>query len=386
MNSPSTPLGLIGAFAVLALVAAGLAAILVAAVDRLTGPATESLRVRRLVRVAFVGGAIALGWWEIVARGQMPLIAGGPAVPADWSVLLTRYLSHLVLFTLLAAATWTDVRQRVIPDEITVPGLLLGLGWVSLCPDVLLPVAIEVPRSFARPLVEPDVLGAWGGLHAGGVPAWLPARPAIGGLLGAAAAFLAWWVAGTAPACDVDGRLQPVAAGWRRLCEPRLWAAGIGLGVVAAAWARGGSHWTGAWTGLIGILVAGGLVWFTRIGASRALGQEALGFGDVTLMAMVGSWLGWQACLLACSIAVFIGLGHGLFQLVRRRENELPFGPSLCLAIVFVVVTWRSLWEQAAPFFERPGELAVVVAAIIVLTALSLFVWNRVRGGPPEPA
>ena len=385
MSPPSTPLGLVVSVAVIAVVATGLMMLLEAAVGRLTGPPRESPRLRRLLRVAFVGGAVALAWWELVARGQVPHVTGGTA-PADWSALLARYAAHLVLFTLLAAATWTDMRDRVIPDAITVPGLLLGLGWAGLRPDSLLPVVAEVPRSFAAPLLQPDVLGAWGGLQAAGVPAWLGPRPAVGGLLAAALAFLVWWAAGTGPACDGAGRPLPVAAGWRRLFTTRLWAAGLGLGIVAVAWARGGDHWAGVWAALVGIVVAGAVVWLTRIGASLALGQEALGFGDVTLMAMVGSWLGWQACLLACCLAVFIGLGHGLFQLVRRRENELPFGPSLCLAIVIVVVTWRSIWERAAPVFERPGELAVVVAAVIALTAASLFVWSRIRGGPPEPA
>ena len=76
----------------------------------------------------------------------------------------------------------------------------------------------------------------------------------------------------------------------------------------------------------------------TRAGASLALGREAMGLGDVTLMAMIGAWLGWQACVLACFLAVFIGLAHGVTQLVLHRDAELPFGPSLCLGTAVVVV------------------------------------------------
>ena len=72
-----------------------------------------------------------------------------------------------------------------------------------------------------------------------------------------------------------------------------------------------------------------------------------MGLGDVTLMAMVGAWLGWQACVLTCFLAVFIGLTHGLLQLALRRENELPFGPSLCLAAAIVVVACDSTLSRA---------------------------------------
>jgi leader peptidase (prepilin peptidase)/N-methyltransferase len=125
--------------------------------------------------------------------------------------------------------------------------------------------------------------------------------------------------------------------------------------------------------------VGAGLVWLTRIGASRALGREALGFGDVTLMAMVGAWLGWQAAVLVCCLGVAIGLAHGLVQFVAHRDNELPFGPSLCLGAVSLVAFWRPLWAAAGPHFDRPLELAVVVAAVILLTAASLAAWRRVR-------
>lgn len=105
-----------------------------------------------------------------------------------------------------------------------------------------------------------------------------------------------------------------------------------------------------------------------------------MGFGDVTLMAMAGAWLGWQACLLACVLAVFIGLAHGLAQLLRHAESELPFGPSLCLGLVIVVIAWRPLWEAAGPQFERPGELGMVVVVVIAMTAITLAVWARLRG------
>ena len=43
-----------------------------------------------------------------------------------------RIISHLVLITLLVAATVTDLRDYVIPDSITVPGMIFGLAAAVL--------------------------------------------------------------------------------------------------------------------------------------------------------------------------------------------------------------------------------------------------------------
>ena len=146
-----------------------------------------------------------------------------------------------------------------------------------------------------------------------------------------------------------------------------------------AAWFVGGERFRGRQAALVGLAVSAGLVWSIREGASRSLGREAMGLGDVTLMAMVGAWVGWQASVLTFFLAAFIGLAHGLVQMVRHRENELPYGPSLCLACAAVIVGWRPLWQWAGGPFSQPLELAMVIGAVVVLTAVTLFVWQRLR-------
>jgi len=321
----------------------------------------------RRVGAAFVAAALGLWWWEMNASGRLQT-SGMGAAPMMRSVAATRVAAHLVLMALLAAASWIDLRHRVIPDAVTVPGALAGLLWTAADPWVLLPVPLEIPRSFATPLVGSDVLGPFGGLAATPFPTWLGSQPHWIGLVVAVAVFLAWWASCTAPGgvrvAGIDARILVAVGG-------SLW--------ILTAWARGGWWWGGLITSLAGMTVAGGLVWLTRIGASWALGREALGFGDVTLMAMAGAWLGWQACLLACFLAIFVGLGHGLVQLFLHRDHELPFGPSLCVGIAVVVVAWRGLWDRCGDALSRPGELAVVAGVVIGLTALTLAVWRHLR-------
>jgi leader peptidase (prepilin peptidase)/N-methyltransferase len=323
---------------------------------------------RAAVLAAWALAAAALWWWEVHCRGQLP--AGVVTVAAD--TLAWRFAGHVVLFGLLAAAAWIDFCDRVIPDWITAPGVLLGLAWAAARPDTLPPITRAAPRSFAPPLMVDDVLGLAGPLH-GAVPEWLVGWP---GLVAALAAVAAWWWTCTAPFLW-NGEPPRPRGGWG---EPRGWILGVAAMIVTAAWRAGGDHRTAVASSLVGLAVGAAIVWLTRAGASRALGREALGFGDVTLMAMVGAWLGWQSAILVCCLGVAIGLAHGLVQLVAHRDNELPFGPSLCLGAALVVVFWQPMWRAAGLHFEHPGELAAVVSAVIVLTAASLAAWRWWRG------
>lgn len=334
-------------------------------------PDRASTAVGRRVGVVALLGTVALWWWEVVVGGQSPLPAAEPLEP-----LAMRFAGHVILFTLLAAASWTDLRHRVIPDEITAPGVLAGLAWSALVPAALLPIAVAVPRSFALPLLEPDVLGFAGGLRSAPLPTWLEPRPAWTGLAAALAVVLGWWGCCTSPWRTVAG---PPSAGASVVREPRNLFLLVGILGAVAAWWAGGMAWRGLLSGLAGLVVGAAMIWLTRAGASRALGREAMGFGDVTLMAMMGAWLGWQPCVLVCFLAVFIGLVHGVLQLLLRRESELPFGPSLCLAAVLVVAFWRPLWRRVGVFFAEPWDMAAVIAAVIGLTAVSLLVWRRLR-------
>ena len=323
---------------------------------------------RRWIEMAVAAAFVGLWWWEVRSRGLGAVAEPGSG--ADAAVLI-RCAAHAVLGLLLAAAAWIDIRHRVIPDCVTVPGVILGLVVVWLSPDVLLPVGCEVPRSFAPPRLEADVLGWFGGLRTQAPPPWMEGSPQLLGLLVPAAIFLIWWFVCTAPfLAAVEGRRQ---------IEPRTIMLLAGLAAIVAAWLGGGERFRGLQSALVGLGVSAGLVWSIRDGASRSLGREAMGLGDVTLMAMVGAWVGWQASVLTFFLAAFIGLAHGLVQMVLHRESELPYGPSLCLACAAVVVGWSPLWQWAGGPFGQPLELAMVLGAVVVLTAITLFVWQRLR-------
>lgn len=74
--------------------------------------------------------------------------------------------------------------------------------------------------------------------------------------------------------------------------------------------------------------------------------REAMGFGDVKFIAMIGAFLGWQAVLFTVFAASIIGAVIGLLQKFVAREawsRPLPFGPYLTLGAI--------LWLFIGPAF-----------------------------------
>jgi hypothetical protein len=167
--------------------------LLVRGVDGLSEPRPRAAGRPPLIEVATAVAAAAIWWWEVRGLGQL---SATPA-SADLFVVCLRYLAHLFFFFLLAAAAWVDLRDRVIPDSITVPGVVLGLAWNATLPQTLLPIEHAVERSFAPPTMEPDVLGAFGPLEHLGLPGWLIGSA---GLAATLALFAVWWWFGLPPA------------------------------------------------------------------------------------------------------------------------------------------------------------------------------------------
>ncbi|MCB9838115.1 MAG: A24 family peptidase [Phycisphaeraceae bacterium] len=111
--------------------------------------------------------------------------------------------------------------------------------------------------------------------------------------------------------------------------------------------------WLAAFGGsLFGLMIGGGAIWAIRIIGSLAFGKEAMGLGDVHLMASVGAVLGWIDPTIAFFVAPFSGIawtiGAMLVAALRRDKTgalaALPYGPHLAAATVLVVL--------ARPVFE----------------------------------
>ncbi len=324
-------------------------------------------------------GFVALYEWEIGAAGLLP--AAFPRLPVMPAILHCEFATHALLVALMLVTSLIDSDEKTIPDAITVPGTLLGLLLAAVCPWSLLPDAGMIPRPFFDILVltSPNVpSGAW--------PPWLTGAPHAASLVIGLGCFLAWCAA-------LLPRSWYPRHGWRRavqlalarlvrsraICGGILLMALAGSAAIVTGWAHGGLRWETLLTALVGMAASGGLVWLVRLIGSAALGREAMGFGDVTLMAMIGAFLGWQACLLVFFLAPLAGLVLGLLQLILRRGNEIPYGPFLCLGALATIVGWAPLWNWAAGVFFLGWFVPVLMLGCLVLMALMLFAWRWLR-------
>jgi leader peptidase (prepilin peptidase)/N-methyltransferase len=116
------------------------------------------------------------------------------------------------------------------------------------------------------------------------------------------------------------------------------------------------SHLAALWTGVLGLFVGAALTQLIRQVFTIVFRREAMGLGDVTLMGMIGAYLGWQAAVLTFFLGAFLGLGHALWKLVRylkkwltrgqlsSSDRELPYGPYLSLAAALLYFAWSWVW------------------------------------------
>lgn len=352
-----------------------------------------------LVELLFAAAMAWLFWWEVGQQGLIEPQADRLTIGPLLGVTLAGFTLHAVLAWLMLVASLIDIDEKTIPDEVTVPGTLIGLLLATLLPMGHLP---NVEDRIARPEVGIALPGQDGRQLVGEFgPAWLEPThiaapnewPTV--LDGGAGAHTSLWLG------------LGCFAFWCFALTPREWrtkrgvAAGLalllrrvarelrtrplreillgGLLAITCVWFTGGSAWQGLLTALVGMVLSGAMVWAVRIVGSVALGKEAMGFGDVTLMMMVGTFVGWQAGLLVFFLAPFAGLVIGLLQLVLRRDDVIPYGPFLCLATTFVVVQWGTLWPRFEALFALGTVLPTVLIVCLVMLGVLLAIWRQFK-------
>jgi len=103
------------------------------------------------------------------------------------------------------------------------------------------------------------------------------------------------------------------------------------FGVASRASALGAS--------LLGLIAGGGSIYLMGFFGELVFKKEAMGGGDVKLMAMIGSILGWKLVLFTFFAAPVFGSVVGIALKIKDGREIIPYGPFLSMAAI-VSIFW----------------------------------------------
>ena len=233
-----------------------------------------------------------------------PIIAD--AVLAIWGLLIGSFLNVCI--------HRLPLKQSIVFPPSRCPACGHGLAWYENVPVLSYAAlggrcrACRAPISIRYPIVE-ALTGAMFVWH--------------------------WWVFGPTPlfavrlafacalivlfAIDLDHQILPDV----------ITLPGIAIGFLASWFVA-----PGPLLSVLGILAGGGLLWGIAELWFRLRHVEAMGFGDVKMLAMVGAFLGVKLVLVTFVLASFVGGIVGVILIVTRRAQmatAVPFGTMLAL-------------------------------------------------------
>ena len=275
------------------------------------------------------------GWWEDIGGPWWRLGGFGSTWPA-FAVIMTMIAG-------LVAATLVDARTFLIPAGITnVIGLVAIAGWglQGLMPAREAMILLEAGGDGPLPPVGWPVVGLVAGAALGNLVSLAMLRA---GILTRSFADYEEYVTDDQPLADYPhGRREMVK-------EIAFLLPIIGFGLLGCWLLSTGSESTSPPRVVMFLASAGSgffagaaIVWAIRILGTLAFGREAMGMGDVHLLAVVGATLGWLDPIRIFFIAPFLALawiagGRILSRFGGRGERELPYGPHLAAATLLVV-------------------------------------------------
>jgi leader peptidase (prepilin peptidase) / N-methyltransferase len=124
-------------------------------------------------------------------------------------------------------------------------------------------------------------------------------------------------------------RLDPISRSWTSLSD---WT-----------WSPDTRPLPGLTTALLGWVLAGGVCWLARVLFTMALRKEALGFGDIHIIAAAGAVLGPHLAIAGFFLAAPVALLGTLVLVFRKRYRTLPFGPWLSMGFLLALLWGRPL-------------------------------------------
>ena len=165
-------------------------------------------------------------------------------------------------------------------------------------------------------------------------------RPVLSPEVWADAAAMFWLLLGAYPVCAVDCKYK--------LIPDSISVGGIVAGLLISLVPGGVTPLQS----LIGAVVAGGGLYLLGWIATKVLKKDAMGFGDVKLLAGYGALMGLtgavETLLVAALLGIVVMVPYGMLAAKKAAKNknseetgQIPFGPFLAIAAP-VIYLWGS--------------------------------------------
>jgi len=109
-------------------------------------------------------------------------------------------------------------------------------------------------------------------------------------------------------------------------------------------------YWGGLQS-LIGLLTGGGILLLTAMIGSILFRKEAMGGGDIKLLAMIGAFVGWTDAVFVFFLAPILSLPFALWAKFGSQKETIPFGPFLAMTGAAFYVFGNQILEMISHLY-----------------------------------
>ena len=105
-----------------------------------------------------------------------------------------------------------------------------------------------------------------------------------------------------------------------------------------------------------GMIVGGGIFLLITLIGGLIAGKEAMGFGDVKLMAGLGLYFGFANTIMLTLVAFLLGAIISIILLItkiKKTDEYIPFGPFIVVAcFVMMMVPFKTILSLLVTIFS----------------------------------
>ncbi len=108
---------------------------------------------------------------------------------------------------------------------------------------------------------------------------------------------------------------------------------------------------------LCGLIIAAGFGWLIRIGFTLLFGKEAMGVGDIYMLAAAGCVVGWLATVVGFFLGAVVALLGVLILLLWKTTRALSFGPWLSIGVLITILFYDRIMLRLILTYETIFQL-----------------------------